>query len=74
MFNNRFFANNILPVDLDVIEKVKKYDNLYLIIMNECEYEKKQALERLTNIVRSLNMEQRKVWYIHNNEKPIVND
>ena len=68
-FNNRFFANNILPVDLDVIEKVKKYDNLYLIIMNECEFEKKQGLERLTNIVRSLKIEQRKVWYIHNNEK-----
>ena len=68
-FNNRFFANDILPVDLDVIEKVKKYDNLYLIIMNECEFEKKQGLERLTNIVRSLKIEPRKVWYIHNNEK-----
>jgi hypothetical protein len=68
-YNNRFFSNNILPVDLDVIEMVKKHDNLYLIIMNECEYEPKQALERLTNIVRSLNINQRKVWYIHNNEK-----
>ena len=68
-YNNRFFANDILPIDLDVIEMLKKHDNLYLIIMNECEYEPKQALERLTNIVKSLNIEQRKVWYIHNNEK-----
>ena len=37
--------------------------------MNECEFEKKQGLERLTNIVRTLKIEQRKVWYIHNNEK-----
>ena len=68
-YNNRFFADGILPVDLDVIEKVKKYDNLFLIIMNECEFEKKQALERLDNIVNSLNLDPKKVWYIHNGEK-----
>ena len=26
-YNNRFFSEGILPVDSDVIEKVKKYDN-----------------------------------------------
>jgi hypothetical protein len=68
-FNNRFFSNNILPVDLDVIEKVKKYDNLFLIIMNECEFEKKQALERLDMILGSLEVNPKKVWFIHNGEK-----
>ncbi len=68
-YNNRFFSEGILPVDLDVIEKVKKHDNLYLIIMNECEFEKKQALERLDNIVKSIGLNPKKVWFIHNGEK-----
>ena len=68
-YNNRFFSENILPVDLEVIEAVKKYDNLFLIIMNECEFEKKQALERLDSIVKSLDLNPKKVWYIHNGEK-----
>lgn len=68
-YNNRFFSENILPVDLEVIDAVKKYDNLFLIIMNECEFEKKQALERLDSIVKSLDLNPKKVWYIHNGEK-----
>ena len=68
-YNNRFFSNDILPVDLDIIEKVKKYDNLFLIIMNECEFEKKQALERLDRILGSLKLDPKKVWFIHNGEK-----
>jgi len=68
-YNNRFFSNGILPVDLEVIEMVKKYPNLFLIIMNECEFETKDALERLDDIVKSLGLNPKKVWYIHNNEK-----
>ena len=68
-YNNRFFAEGILPVDLDVINFIKNNDNLHLIIMNECEFETKQALERLDRIVKFLKLNPKKVWFIHNGEK-----
>ncbi len=68
-WNNRFFADGILPIDNEVIRAVKTNNNLHLIIMNECEFEKKQALERLDKIVKSYKINPKKVWFIHNGEK-----
>jgi len=68
-YNNRFFSHNILPIDLEIIEFFKTHKNFHIIIMNECEFEKKQALERLDQIVKDLEMDPKRVWYIHNNEK-----
>jgi hypothetical protein len=48
---------------------IKTNNNLHLIIMNECEFEKKQALERLDKIVKLHNINPNKVWFIHNGEK-----
>lgn len=68
-WNNRFFADGLLPIDNEVIRMIKTNNNLHLIIMNECEFEKKQALERLDKIVKSYKINPKKVWFIHNGEK-----
>ena len=68
-YNNRFFAEGILPIDLRVIDFIKNNKNLHLIIMNECEFEPKQALERLDAIVKSLDIDPVRIWFIHNGEK-----
>lgn len=68
-WNNRFFANDILPVNKEVIRMIKTNNNLHLIIMNECEFETKQSLERLDKIVKLHKINPKKVWFIHNGEK-----
>jgi hypothetical protein len=68
-WNNRFFADDNLPIDKEVIRMIKTNKNLALIIMNECEFEKKQALERLDKIVKKLRINPKQVWFIHNGEK-----
>lgn len=68
-WNNRFFADENLPIDKEVIRMIKTNKNLALIIMNECEFEKKQALERLDKIVKKLRINPKQVWFIHNGEK-----
>jgi hypothetical protein len=68
-WNNRFFANDILPVNKEVIQMIKNNNNLHLIIMNECEFETKQSLERLDKIVKLHKINPKKVWFIHNGEK-----
>jgi hypothetical protein len=68
-WNNRFFAEGKLPIDKEVIQMIKTNNNLHLIIMNECEFETKQSLERLDKIVKLLNINPKQVWFIHNGEK-----
>jgi hypothetical protein len=68
-WNNRFFADDKLPIDNEVIHMIKTNKNLHLIIMNECEFESKQSLERLDKIVKLFKINPNQVWFIHNGEK-----
>ncbi len=66
---NQFFKNNILPVNQTVIDAIKNNNNLCLILMNECETESGDALLSFDKIVKSLGIDPRKVWFIHNGVK-----
>jgi len=68
-WDHRFFTNGLLPIDSEVIRMLKTNNNLHLIMMNECEFEKKQALERLDKILKKYKINPKKVWFIHNGEK-----
>lgn len=63
------FINGLLPIDSIIVEKINNNNNLFLLLMNECEIETKDSLERLTNIVKSLGIDEKKVWFVNNNAK-----
>ena len=66
LFSNNFFDNAILPINLDVIEFIKNNKNLDLIFANESETERVTGLQSLNNILKSLEIDRKKVWFIHN--------
>lgn len=66
---HRFFSNDTLPVDNDILHLIRTTNNFHLILMNECEFEEKRALEYLDRILKKEKIDPKKVWFINNNEK-----
>lgn len=64
-----FFCNGKLPISDHVIDLIRKNKNLYLIFMNECEYETEMSMKHLDNIINDLNINPDQVWMINNNSK-----
>ena len=64
-----FFSKGNLPVDDEIIRMVNQNPNLHLILMNECEFEFKNSLKLLDQIVKRLKLNPKQIWFINNNEK-----
>jgi hypothetical protein len=64
-----FLSKGNLPVDDEIIRMVNQNPNLHLILMNECEFESKKALELLDEIIKRLKLDPKQIWFINNNEK-----
>ena len=63
------FCKDRMPVDYEVIRMFNQNSNLYLLLMNECEFEPKDSLVSLERLIQTLKLDPNRIILVSNNEK-----
>lgn len=66
---NRFFSLGKMPIGLDIIGLIKKHKNLYLLLINEQEFERFECLKAAEDVFRNYHFDPKKVFLVNNNAR-----
>jgi hypothetical protein len=66
---NRFFHDGKIPVGLDIIGLIKQHKNLYLLLINEQEYEKFECFSAAQETFAKYQLDLSKIFLVSNNAR-----
>jgi len=58
-----------IPIGLDIIGMIKKHKNLYLLLINEQEFERFECLKAAEDVFRKYDFDPKKVFLVNNNAR-----
>ena len=66
---NRFFSEGKIPIGLDIVGLLKKYHNLYLLLINEQEFEKYESYKVIEREFGKYELDLKKIFLVGNNSR-----
>ena len=66
---NRFFSLDKIPIGLDIIGLIKRHQNLYLLLINEQEYEHYNSYKKVEGVFGKYDLDLSKIFFVTNNSR-----